>query len=49
MIAPEPQPKKDGVLSNPFWLPVIVLWVLLVCAGITLALALGIWNLWQAF
>jgi hypothetical protein len=35
--------------ESPFWLPVIVVWLLLLVVGVTLTLALGIWNLIGAF
>jgi hypothetical protein len=36
-------------MGHPFWVAFFVLWILMVVVAVTLALALGIWNLWQAF
>lgn len=35
--------------GSSLWLFIFALWILLFAVGVTLALALGIWNLWQAF
>jgi hypothetical protein len=35
--------------SNPFWVAVFVVWIVMLIFGFTLALALGIWTLIGAF
>ncbi len=35
--------------DNPFWVGVLVVWILMLIVSVTLALALGIWNLIGAF
>jgi hypothetical protein len=37
------------VSRQPFWVAVFVVWIVMGIVGVTLAIALGIWNLWQAF
>jgi len=49
MLNGDPQPEPRGFMDNSFWLAMIAAWVVMACAGITLALALGIWNLIGAF
>ncbi len=44
-----PEVPKQGFMANPFWIAIAVVWILMLVAGLTLALALGIWNLWLAF
>jgi hypothetical protein len=41
--------RNRGVKDSPFWVGVIVIWLIMVIVGVTLALALGIWNLIGAF
>ncbi len=41
--------EQKSFLGNPFWVAIAVVWILMVVVALTLALALGIWNLWQAF
>ena len=36
-------------MDNPFWIGVLVVWILMLIVGLTLALALGIWTLIGAF
>ncbi len=49
MFDTEGPPEKQGVMANPFWIGIAVVWILMVVVALTLALALGIWNIWQAF
>ncbi len=44
-----PIPTEKGFMGNPFWIAIAVIWILMVVVALTLALALGIWNLWLAF
>lgn len=41
--------RASGLRSNPFWIAVLMIWIVMLIIGVTLALALGIWNIWQAF
>lgn len=39
----------SGRNLSGFWLSIAAVWLLMFAAAATLALALAIWNLWQAF
>jgi hypothetical protein len=44
-----PPSRSAQLRSNPFWVAVFVVWIVMLIAGLTLALALGIWTLIGAF
>jgi hypothetical protein len=44
-----PPSRSAQLRSNPFWVAVFVVWIVMLIAGFTLALALGIWTLIGAF
>ncbi len=44
-----PASRSAQLRSNPFWVVVFIVWIVMLIFGFTLALALGIWNIWQAF
>jgi len=45
----QPEITNRSVKDSSFWIGVIVVWILMVIVGVTLALALGIWHLIGAF
>ncbi len=46
---PPPATRRDTLTGNPFWIGVIVVWILMLVVGFTLAIAFGIWTLIGAF
>jgi hypothetical protein len=44
-----PPSRSAQLRSNPFWVAVFVVWIVMLIVGFTLALALGIWFLIGAF
>ncbi len=44
-----PPTRTAQLRSNPFWVAVIIVWILMLIVGFTLAIALGIWTLIGAF